>query len=224
MGPVAVAPLASLPGRLICPGVGPRLHVIATRGSKLDRVAWPVLTRRLLLRRAVPQDTSRSIARRSTGLTDWPSRDLEAELGWCLDPRYGGSGYATEAVEAAERRVRSRIADGLSDHASGPGTRAHQRRKTAPTAPPITSSSATRTSAGIPSRTIPTPAALSAEGSLEVTIAVAHQKRRTPAPAGADVATVRQDRSLPRTAPQARVDRPCQHASCTHLPARDQRT
>ena len=152
------------------------------------------------------------------------ARDLEAELGWCLDPRYSGSGYATEAVEAAGRRVRSRIADGLSDHASGPGTRAHQRRKTAPTAPPITSSSATRTSAGIPSRTIPTPAALSAEGSLEVTIAVTYQKRRTPAPAGADVATVRQDRSLPRTAPQASVDGPCQHASCTHLPARDQRT
>lgn len=28
------------------------------------------------------------------------AKDVEAELGWCLDPRYRGHGYATEAVEA----------------------------------------------------------------------------------------------------------------------------
>ena len=29
------------------------------------------------------------------------AKDREAELGWCFDPRHGGSGYATEAVAAA---------------------------------------------------------------------------------------------------------------------------
>jgi RimJ/RimL family protein N-acetyltransferase len=27
------------------------------------------------------------------------ARGVQAELGWCLDPRYAGRGYATEAVE-----------------------------------------------------------------------------------------------------------------------------
>lgn len=28
------------------------------------------------------------------------AKDVEAELGWCFDPAYGGQGYATEAVQA----------------------------------------------------------------------------------------------------------------------------
>ncbi|TQL59688.1 hypothetical protein FB474_1052 [Oryzihumus leptocrescens] len=55
--------------------------------------------------------------------------------------------------------------------------------------------------------TTPTPAASSAVGSLELAMATTYQKARTPAPAGADVATVRQDRSFPRTAPQPSVER-----------------
>jgi RimJ/RimL family protein N-acetyltransferase len=31
------------------------------------------------------------------------AKGVQAELGWCLDPRYGGRGYATEAVEALIR-------------------------------------------------------------------------------------------------------------------------
>ncbi|MGH8968754.1 MAG: GNAT family N-acetyltransferase [Actinomycetes bacterium] len=31
------------------------------------------------------------------------AQDVQAELGWCLDPRHGGCGYATEAVEALIR-------------------------------------------------------------------------------------------------------------------------
>lgn len=31
------------------------------------------------------------------------ARAVQAELGWCLDPRHGGRGYATEAVEAVIR-------------------------------------------------------------------------------------------------------------------------
>ena len=28
-----------------------------------------------------------------------PTSRVQAEIGWCLDPAYGGQGYATEAVE-----------------------------------------------------------------------------------------------------------------------------
>lgn len=31
------------------------------------------------------------------------AHDVQAELGWCLDPAYGGHGYATEAVAAVIR-------------------------------------------------------------------------------------------------------------------------
>jgi RimJ/RimL family protein N-acetyltransferase len=31
------------------------------------------------------------------------ARDVQAALGWCVDPAYGGRGYATEAVEAVLR-------------------------------------------------------------------------------------------------------------------------
>jgi RimJ/RimL family protein N-acetyltransferase len=31
------------------------------------------------------------------------ARGVQAELGWCIDPAYGGRGYATEAVRALVR-------------------------------------------------------------------------------------------------------------------------
>jgi RimJ/RimL family protein N-acetyltransferase len=122
----------------------------------LDEVAWPVLTERLLVRRASAADVeptwrfrrleevSRWLTSASTDLEGYRARFLsptrlpktlvvehggavigdlmlavedgwaqaeveevakgvQAELGWCLDPAYGGRGLATEAVRALIR-------------------------------------------------------------------------------------------------------------------------
>jgi len=119
----------------------------------LDTLEWPVRTRRLLLRRATPEDVDATWAfRRLPEVYEWlgaatPTYDayreryfrgtrladmliveldgrvigdlmlkvqdawaqqevadqakgVQAELGWTLDPAFGGQGYATEAVRA----------------------------------------------------------------------------------------------------------------------------
>ncbi|GAA2253603.1 GNAT family protein [Actinomadura luteofluorescens] len=119
----------------------------------LDRLDWPILTNRLLLRRAAPGDVDATWAFRqlpevyewvgaaTTMYDDYRERFLreerladlliveldgrvigdlmlqihdawaqeevadqakgvQGELGWTLDPSYGGKGYATEAVRA----------------------------------------------------------------------------------------------------------------------------
>ena len=125
-------------------------------GSRLDELAWPLATRRLVIRPVSTSDVeatwefrrlddvSRWITAAPTTLEEYrvtfedPERmakmlvielegvvigdlmlavedawaqtevveqahGVQAELGWCLHPRYGGHGYATEAVEALIR-------------------------------------------------------------------------------------------------------------------------
>ncbi len=124
--------------------------------SRLDEVAWPVITSRLAIRRATVDDIEATWGYRrlpevvywlrttprtfeeyrskfdGTGRLDrtlvveldgfvvgdlmlkvqdgWAqnavedhAKEVEAELGWTLDPDYGGRGYATEAVDAMLR-------------------------------------------------------------------------------------------------------------------------
>ena len=124
--------------------------------SKLDHIAWPVRTERLVVRPAVEADLEATWKfRRLPEVTEWmtaapldlqayaekflePERlaktllieldgsvigdlmlaiedawaqaevaeqahQVQAELGWCIDPAYAGKGYATEAVDALIR-------------------------------------------------------------------------------------------------------------------------
>lgn len=77
-----------------------------TEVDPLDAVRWPLHAERLLLRRALPDDVDgRVIGDLMLPVEDaWAqdgvierARGTQAELGWALDPAYGGQGYATEA-------------------------------------------------------------------------------------------------------------------------------